>query len=157
MDEFSHASYPSVTDVTCWIFGDDTRERRCTNMSTTPDILVIEDDPIMREALTDWLQAAGYDVRTAADGNAGLVAVKLAVPTIVVTDIHMPGTSGAAIISELKRDYPQVAIIAISGLFKSGHGLDAEGALARGAARALAKPFKRAELLRAIAEILEPH
>lgn len=124
------------------------------NMTTIPDILVIEDDQIMREALTDWLQAAGYDVRTATDGSAGLAAVKLAVPAVVVTDIHMPGTSGAAIISELKRDYPQVAIIAISGLFNSGHGLDAEGALALGAARALAKPFKRAELLRAMAELV---
>ena len=119
-----------------------------------PDILVIEDDPIMREALTDWLRAAGYGVRTAADGSAGLASVKLAVPAVVVTDIHMPGVSGAAIISELKRDYPQVGIIAISGLFNSGHGLDAQGALALGAARALAKPFKRAELLRAMAEIL---
>jgi CheY-like chemotaxis protein len=124
------------------------------NMTMTPDILVIEDDPIMREALTDWLQAAGYDVRTAADGGAGLAAVKLAVPAMVVTDIHMPGTNGAAIISELKRNYPQVAIIAISGLFNSGHGLDAEAALALGADRALAKPFKRAELLRALTELL---
>jgi CheY-like chemotaxis protein len=124
------------------------------NMTTTPDILVIEDDPIMREALTDWLQAAGYRVRTAADGSAGLAAVKSAVPAAVVTDIHMPGTNGAAIISELKRYYPQVAVIAISGLFNSGHGLDANAALALGAARALAKPFKRTELLRAIAELL---
>ena len=124
------------------------------NMTTTPDILVIEDDPIMREALTDWLQAAGYGVRTAADGNAGLAAVKLAVPAVVITDIQMPGTSGADIIAELKRGYPDVAIIAISGLFNSGHGLDAEAALALGAARALTKPFKRAELLRAVAELL---
>ena len=124
------------------------------NMTMTPDILVIEDDPIMREALTDWLQAADYGVRTAADGSAGLAAVKFAVPAVVVTDIHMPGTSGAAIISELERCYPQVAIIAISGLFNSGHGLGAEAALALGAARVLAKPFKRAELLRAMAELL---
>jgi two-component system response regulator FlrC len=124
------------------------------HMNMTPDILVIEDDPIMREALTDWLQAAGYGVRTAADGSAGLAAVKFAVPAVVVTDINMPGTNGAAIISELKQYYPQVAVIAISGLFNSGHGLDAEAALALGAARALAKPFKRAELLRAMAELL---
>jgi CheY-like chemotaxis protein len=126
------------------------------NMTTIPDILVIEDDPIMREALTDWLQAAGYGVRTAPDGSAGLAAVKLSIPTVVVTDIHMPGANGATVISELKRYYPQVAVIAISGLFNSGHGLDAEAALALGAARALAKPFKRAELLRAMAELLGP-
>ena len=125
-------------------------------MTATSDILVIEDDPIMREALTDWLQAAGYGVRTAADGSAGLAAVKSAVPAVVVTDIHMPGTNGAAVISELKQHYPQVAVIAISGLFNSGHGLDADAALALGAARALAKPFKRADLLRAMAELLGP-
>jgi CheY-like chemotaxis protein len=124
------------------------------NMTTTPDILVIEDDPIMREALADWLQAAGYGVRTAADGSAGLAAVKAAPPALVVTDIHMPGINGAAIISELKQRHPQVAIIAISGLFNSGRGVDAEAAIALGAARALAKPFKRAELLRAMAELL---
>jgi CheY-like chemotaxis protein len=124
------------------------------NMTTTPDILVIEDDPIMREALADWLQAAGYGVRTAANGAAGLAAVKFAPPALVVTDIHMPGTNGAMVISELKQHHPQVPVIAISGLFNSGHGLDAETALALGAARALAKPFKRTELLRAMAEIL---
>jgi CheY-like chemotaxis protein len=126
------------------------------NMSATPDILVIEDDPIMREALADWLQAAGYGVRTAADGSAGLAAVTLAPPALVVTDIHMPGRNGAAVLSELKQRYPQLPVIAISGLFNSGHGLDTEAALALGAARALAKPFKRAELLRALAELLGP-
>jgi CheY-like chemotaxis protein len=123
-------------------------------MTTTPDILVIEDDPIMREALADWLQAAGYGVRTVPDGSTGLAAVQFAAPALVVTDIHMPGMNGATVISELKRHYPQVVIIAISGLFNSGHGLDAEAALALGAARVLAKPFKRAELLRAMVELL---
>ena len=124
------------------------------NMTTTSDILVIEDDPIMREALAEWLQAAGYGVRTAADGSTGLAAVTFAPPAVVITDIHMPGMNGATVISELKRHHPQVAVIAISGLFNSGHGLDAEAALALGADRALAKPFKRAELLRALAELL---
>jgi two-component system response regulator FlrC len=123
-------------------------------MTTIPDILVIEDDPIMREALADWLQAAGYGVRTVPDGCAGLAAVQCTRPALVVTDIHMPGMNGATVISELKRHYPEVVIIAISGQFNSGHGLDAEAALALGAARVLAKPFKRAELLRALAELL---
>jgi CheY-like chemotaxis protein len=124
------------------------------NMAATPNILVIEDDPIMREALADWLLAAGYGVGTAADGTAGLAAVKSAPPALVITDIHLPGTNGATVISELKQRYPQVAIIAISGLFNSGRGVDAETAIALGAARALTKPFKRAELLRALAELL---
>src|SRR3984893_1971369 len=128
---------------------------RCyMNMDATPNILVIEDDPIMREALADWLLAAGYGVGTAADGTAGLAAVKSAPPALVITDIHLPGTNGATVISELRQRHPQVAIVAISGLFNSGRGVDAEAAIALGAARALAKPFKRAELLRALAELL---
>jgi CheY-like chemotaxis protein len=124
------------------------------NMVTTVNILVIEDDPILREALVDWLEAAGYGVRAAADGTAGLAAVKSAPPALVITDIHLPGTNGATVISELKQRYPRVAIIAISGLFNSGRGVDAETAIALGAARALTKPFKRAELLRALAELV---
>ncbi len=124
------------------------------NMATTPKILVIEDDPIMREALVDWLEAAGYGVRAAADGTAGLAAVKSAPPAMVITDIHLPGTNGATVISELRQRHPQVAIVAISGLFNSGRGVDAEAAIALGAARALTKPFKRAELLRALADLL---
>ena len=123
-------------------------------MTTTTDILIIEDDAIMREALVDWLQAAGYGVRTAADGSAGLEAVKLAAPALVVTDIHMPGTNGTVVIAELRQGYPEIPIIAISGLFNSRHGLDADAAIALGAARALAKPFKRADLLRAVADLL---
>jgi CheY-like chemotaxis protein len=118
------------------------------------DILVIEDDAIMREALAEWLQAAGYGVRKAADGRAGLEAVKLATPALVITDIYMPGMSGAAVIVELKQTYPKIPIIAISGLFNSGHGMDADTAIALGAARALAKPFKRGDLLRAVADLL---
>ena len=126
-----------------------------SNMTPTTDILIIEDDAIMREALAEWLEGAGYCVRKAADGTAGLAAVKFAVPTLVVTDIHMPGTSGAMVIAELKQRYPEIPVIAISCLFNSGHGIDADAAIALGAARALAKPFKRGELLRVVAALLE--
>jgi CheY-like chemotaxis protein len=124
------------------------------NMTTTTDILIIEDDAIMREALADWLQAAGYRVRKAADGSAGLAAVKLAAPALVVSDIHMPGASGTVVIAELRRACPEIPIIAISCLFNSGHGMDADAVIALGAARTLAKPFKRGDLLRAVADLL---
>jgi len=123
-------------------------------MTLTTDILIIEDDPIMREALAEWLEGAGYGVRKAADGSAGLAAVELVPPTLVVTDIHMPGTGGARVILELNQRHPEIPVIAISCLFDSEHGIDADAAIALGAARALAKPFKRGELLRAVADIL---
>jgi DNA-binding NtrC family response regulator len=124
------------------------------NTITSADVLIIEDDAIMREALADWLRAAGYRVRQAADGYAGLAAVKLAAPALVVTDIYMAGTSGIAVITELKLGYPGIPVIAISGLFNSGHGITADAVIALGAARALAKPFKRGDLLRAVADLL---
>jgi len=123
-------------------------------MSATTDILVIEDDAILRQALAEWLQVAGYAVRTATDGCAGIAAVKLATPALVVTDIHMPGMSGTMVIAELKRGYPEIPVIAISCLFDSGHAMDANAAMALGAAGALAKPFKRRDLLRAVADLL---
>jgi CheY-like chemotaxis protein len=120
----------------------------------TTDILVIEDDAIMRDALAEWLEAAGYAVRKAADGSAGLAAVNSTLPALVVTDIHMPGTSGAVVIDELKQRHPEIPVIAISGLFNSGHGLDADAAIELGAARALAKPFSRLELLQTVTDLL---
>jgi CheY-like chemotaxis protein len=123
-------------------------------MITSADILVIEDDAILRQALAEWLQAAGYNVRTATDGDAGLAAVTLAAPALVVTDMHMPGMNGTMVIAELKRGYPGIPVIAISCLFDSGHAMDANAAIALGAAGALAKPFKRYDLLRAVADLL---
>ncbi len=123
-------------------------------MTTAPDILVIEDDAIMREAIAERLEAAGYRVRTAEDGNAGLAAVDAAAPALVVTDIYLPGTTGTVVIAELSQHHPDIPTIAISGLFQSGYGIDAAAAVALGAARALAKPFKHGELLAAVAELL---
>jgi len=125
-----------------------------TATTVMADILVIEDDPIMREAVAEWLRAAGYRVRTAEDGDGGLASVAAALPTLVVTDLHMPRTGGAAVIGELKRHHPEIPIIAISGLFESGFGLSADEVVALGASRALAKPFKRRDLLTLVAELL---
>ena len=108
----------------------------------------------MREALAELLECEGYGVRKAANGSAGLAAVRFAAPALVITDIHMPETNGAMVIAKLKEQYPGVPVIAISGLFKSGHGLDAEAAIALGASCALAKPFKCGDLLRAVTDLL---
>ena len=118
------------------------------------DILIIDDDPIMREALAEMLEIEGYSVRKAANGSAGLAAVRLAAPALVITDIHMPETNGATVIATLKEQYPGVPVIAISGLFACRHGLDADAAIALGAACALAKPFKCGDLVRAVSDLL---
>jgi len=125
-------------------------------MTTGKDILIIEDDEILRDLVAEWLDLAGYRVRVAVDGEAGLAAVRDRRPAIVVTDIHMPGVGGAAVIAELRRAHPAIPVIAISGHFRCGQGLTAEGAVALGAARALVKPFSRGEMLGAVAALVGP-
>lgn len=118
------------------------------------DVLVIDDDSVMRELVADWLEAAGFRVRKAANCQAGLDQAGQLEPQLVVTDMCMPGPSGATAIAKLKRQHPGVRVIAVSGHFNSGHGVSAETALAAGAECALAKPLKRAEFIRAVAGLL---
>jgi CheY-like chemotaxis protein len=120
------------------------------------DVLVIDDDAIMRDLMADWLEAAGYGVRKVASCTAAVSEVQRAAPAIIVSDMFMPGPCGAAAIAEIKRAVPGIHVIAVSGHFNSGQGMSAAEALAAGAARAFAKPVKRAELVRAVTELLGP-
>lgn len=120
------------------------------------DVLVIDDDAIMRDLMADWLEAAGYGVRKVASCCAAEAEARRAAPALIISDMFMPGPCGAAVIAEIKRAMPGIHIIAVSGHFNSGQGMSAEEALAAGAARALAKPVKRADLVRAVTELLGP-
>jgi CheY-like chemotaxis protein len=119
------------------------------------EILVIDDDPIMRDLVADWLEAAGYQVRKATSCRAWIGQLfGRAAPALIITDMFMPGPCGADAIAELKKRHPGTSLVALSGHFNSGQGLSAEAALAAGADRALAKPVKRGELIRAVADLL---
>jgi DNA-binding NtrC family response regulator len=120
------------------------------------EILVIDDDAIMRDLMSDWLEAAGYAVRKASDCTSGVAELERAAPALVVSDMWMPGPCGAAAINWMREKHPGLHVIAVSGHFNSGQGCGAQEALQAGAARALAKPVKRAELLRAVAELAGP-
>jgi CheY-like chemotaxis protein len=119
-------------------------------------VLIIDDDAIMRDLMADWLEGAGYRVRKAANCSAAVVEVQRGAPALIISDMFMPGPCGAMAIAQMKQAVPGVRVIAVSGHFKSGQGLSAEGALQAGAARALAKPVKRADLVRAVTELLGP-
>jgi CheY-like chemotaxis protein len=119
------------------------------------EILVIDDDPLMRDLITDWLEGAGYHVLKATDCSAACTALERH-PALVVSDMWMPGPCGAAAIAFLKEKCPEMRLIAVSGHFGSGQGTTPQDAMKAGAARALAKPVKRAELLSAVAELIGP-
>ena len=77
-------------------------------------------------------------------------------PALVVSDMWMPGPCGAAAIAFLKGKSPGTQLIAVSGHFGSGQGCSPQDALGAGAARALAKPVKRADLLAAVSDLIGP-
>jgi two-component system OmpR family response regulator len=126
---------------------------RRKNAGNGQEILVIDDDPLMRDLITDWLEGAGYRVLKATDCSAACTALERG-PALVVSDMWMPGPCGAAAIAFLKEKCPEMRLIAVSGHFGSGQGTTPQDALDAGAARALAKPVKRAELLSAVAELI---
>jgi CheY-like chemotaxis protein len=124
-------------------------------LNNRPNILVIDDDPIMRDLVTDWLEAAGYAVRKATDCQAACSELEQG-PALVVSDMWMPGPCGAEAIRWMRQKHPGLQLIAVSGHFGSGQGCTEQDAVGAGAARALAKPVKRAELLTAVAELIGP-
>ena len=89
------------------------------------EILVIDDDPIMRDLITDWLEAAGYKVYKATDCSSACTALDRA-PALVVSDMWMPGPCGAEAIRWMRQKNPGLQLIAVSGHFGSGQGCTEE-------------------------------
>ncbi len=118
------------------------------------EILVVDDDALMRGLLAEWLGAAGYRVREAEHGGAALQMLRNRRANLLITDMDMPGRDGAQTMVEARRVVPGLPVIAISG--GTHEGQESWMAIARnfGAARVLAKPFGREALLAAVEDIL---
>ena len=119
-------------------------------------ILVIEDDAEVREMICRILNDEGYDVAEAVNGkDAFKLLSNDSKIYIVITDIIMPEKEGIETICELKRDYPNIKILAVSG---GGIG-NAQDYLAfakrLGADLTLSKPFVKQEILVAVQDLLE--
>lgn len=119
-----------------------------------PSILLIEDDDLFRETIADALTEGGYTVTQAADGVQGVMLFRAAPADLVITDIVMPNKEGIATIEELRRDYPKLGIIAMSGGAAQNPVLYLKVAGLLGATRTLNKPFDLPTLLTAVGEVL---
>ncbi len=117
-------------------------------------ILIIDDDEQLREMLRRMLEYAGYDVLEACDGDEAMKALRHHEVDVVITDILMPNREGLETIMELRRGRPQLPIIAMSGGGWGGSSSYLTTANKLGAARTLAKPFTRQQILDAVAEVL---
>jgi CheY-like chemotaxis protein len=82
-----------------------------------PQILFVDDDPLMRKISALILTQHDYEVRTAADGLEALERMKESMPDLIISDLRMPRMSGFEFLSIVRRRFPQVPLIAISGEF----------------------------------------
>jgi DNA-binding response OmpR family regulator len=119
-----------------------------------PSILLIEDDDQFREALAFALVACGFTVRQAADGEQGVKLFRATPSDLVITEIVMPNKDGTAAVAELRREFPSLGIIAVSGRRAQDAPLYLKIAEGFGADRTLKKPFTFADMFEAIEEIL---
>ena len=117
-------------------------------------ILVIDDDTQFRQMLGQMLERAGYEVLEAANGKEGIELCQQAPTDLIITDIIMPEKEGVETIIELKRDFQDVKIIAVSGGGRADSKDYLKIAKRLGADRIFSKPFDREELLAAIEKLL---
>jgi CheY-like chemotaxis protein len=84
------------------------------------EILVVDDDEAVRDSLGLLLQSSGYDVSKATNGFDALLQLKRSLPAIVLSDLNMPQMSGFEFLSVVRRRFPQISVIAMSGAYHSG-------------------------------------
>ena len=120
----------------------------------TPDLIcLIDDDAIVRQVIGTILEGVGYEVVEAHDGEVGLNVVEKMQPAVVITDIVMPRQDGIEVIREIKRRFPYIPLLAISGSKWSGPIDFLTYARKLGADDCLAKPFTPGELRRRVAAL----
>jgi CheY-like chemotaxis protein len=80
-------------------------------------ILIVDDEPTIREVGKMVLETQGYEVITAGDGFEALLALKKSLPDIIISDLSMPNMNGFEFLSVVRRRFPTIPVIVISGEF----------------------------------------
>jgi len=115
-------------------------------------ILVVDDEPSVRETLALLLTAAGYDVAIAANGFSALLQLRRALPEVILSDLNMPQMSGFELLSVVRRRFPEILVIAMSGAYGRGEnvpgGVIADAFYAKG-------QMNPPALLRIVADLLQ--
>jgi two-component system, cell cycle sensor histidine kinase and response regulator CckA len=123
-----------------------------SNSGATPSetILVVEDEPAVRQLVTAALERAGYRVLEARDGEkaVSLFDANAADIDLLLTDLRMPQMDGAELARRLRARAPKLKVICVSGYPGTGVDLNVTE-------HYLAKPFSKADLLNKIREVLD--
>jgi CheY-like chemotaxis protein len=87
-------------------------------------VLLVDDDPTIREILSMELEEAGFKAQQAEDGIDGLVKLRNELPKVIISDLQMPRMEGIEFISVVRRRFPSIPVIVLSG--SNQHKLPAE-------------------------------
>lgn len=109
-------------------------------------LLLIEDEPHIAEAITFLLSREGWQVTHLAEGAGAIDAARRLGPDLVILDHMLPGASGIEVLAALRAD-PHTAALPVLMLTARGQARDREAAERAGASRFMAKPFSNAEML----------
>lgn len=124
-------------------------------------ILVVDDEAQVRESLSMVLLSKGYRVSTATDGFDALLQLRTMTPDLITSDLNMPNMSGFEFLSVLRRRFPQIPVVAISGAYETGEavpgGIIADGFYAKGQDHPEALLATVAELIRTSAARASAH
>jgi DNA-binding NtrC family response regulator len=118
-------------------------------------ILIIDDETQIRSMLRLMLERVGYEIAEAPDGIEGIRQYRENPADLIITDLIMPNKDGIGMIIDLKKEFPKVKIIAMSGGGVNRPEGYLDGAKKLGATRTLTKPIDRDEMLKAVKETLQ--
>jgi CheY-like chemotaxis protein len=94
-----------------------TFEERSLMSALKTTVLLVDDDPAIRNLLSIILTKSGYEVRSAQDGFSALAALRHEIPDILLSDLYMPGMSGFELLSVVRRRFPAITAVAMSSAY----------------------------------------
>ncbi|MEW5762452.1 MAG: response regulator [Bacillota bacterium] len=117
-------------------------------------LLIVDDQPAIRQLIREALAGEGYEVKTAASGCEAIAFVAARRPDLIITDLKMPGMNGLEMLAEIQRIAPGIPVILITAYGELSSTQEAERV---GVRRLLIKPFDindlRAVVRRLLAEV----
>ncbi len=116
-----------------------------------PRILIVDDEEIVRESLSGWLEQDGYAVETAADGQTGLDTLRDGPWSILLVDLKMPGMDGLQVLEAAKKQQPDLSVVMITAYATVETAVKA---IKLGATDYIVKPFDPEELSLLIQKIV---
>src|SRR5881392_1327083 len=125
-----------------------------SSSSLPTSVLVVDDEPGIREILARWLVSGGYEVQTAASAVEALDRVHDRAPAVALCDIRMPGQDGLWLAKQIRQDAPETAVIMATGVQDVNSAVTS---LRQGVVDYLTKPFGRDRLRESVLRGVEWH